>query len=257
MVTGISKTQIDRLGDRLRKGNIADSDLRLLDEYRRSFNAAYGVVAGGIRRQLDLEPTGRPAKSTTSIAEKLRRESIRLSQIQDIAGCRLIVSDTAEQDRVVASLVELFPDNSVADRRRTPSHGYRAVHVIAKVEQKGVEIQIRTTLQQLWAELSEKLSDLIEPAIKYGGGDESIKRLLTSASKVVARHEATEVILLKVQNAASGLSSDSALTQQTTEAIISRERKVVSTREETVEMLHILIEDAGRLKQKEYNAVLN
>ena len=113
----LSRTQIDRLGDRLRKGNLTDADLRLLDEYRRSFTTAYGVVAGGIRRQLDLEPTGRPAKSTTSIAEKLRRESIRLSQIQDIAGCRLIVSDTAEQDRVVASLVELFPDRTP---RRTP-----------------------------------------------------------------------------------------------------------------------------------------
>ena len=246
----LSRTQIDRLGDRLRKGNLTDADLRLLDEYRRSFTPAYGVVAGGIRRQLDLEPTGRPAKSTTSIAEKLRRESIRLSQIQDIAGCRLIVSDTAEQDRVVASLVELFPDNTVVDRRQRPSHGYRAVHVIAKVQQKGVEIQIRTTLQQLWAELSEKLSDLIEPAIKYGGGNESTKRLLTSASKVVARQEATEVILLEVQNAVSDPSSDSALTQQTT-AIISGEREVLSTRDETVELLHILIEDAARLKQKE------
>jgi len=251
MEAKISKTQIDRLGERLRKGSITDFDLRLLDEYRRSFTTAYAIVAAGIRRQLDLEPTGRPAKSTTSIAEKLRRESIRLSQIQDIAGCRLIVSDTTEQDRVVASLVELFPDNTVVNRRQTPSHGYRAVHVIAKVEQKGVEIQIRTTLQQLWAELSEKLSDLIEPAIKYGGGNESTKRLLTSASKVVARQEATEVILSEAQSATSGLGSDSALTQQTTEAIISGERQVVRSREEMIEMLHILIEDAARLKQKE------
>lgn len=33
----LSKTQIDRLGDRLRKGNIQQDDLRLLDIYRRSF----------------------------------------------------------------------------------------------------------------------------------------------------------------------------------------------------------------------------
>lgn len=127
----ISKTQIDRLGDRLRKESITDSDLRLLDEYRRSFSTAYGTVVGSVRRQLGLEPTGRPAKSTTSIAEKLRRESIRLSQIQDIAGCRLLVSDITEQDRVVSSLVGLFPGSSVVDRRQRPSHGYRAVHVIA------------------------------------------------------------------------------------------------------------------------------
>ena len=37
----ISKTQIDRLGDRLRKGAITEEDLQLLDEYRRSFHNAY------------------------------------------------------------------------------------------------------------------------------------------------------------------------------------------------------------------------
>ena len=89
----ISKTQIDKLGERLRVGSISDDDLRLLDEYRRSFSAAYEFVVGVISKQLGLEPTGRPAKSTTSIAEKLQRESIRLTQIQDIAGCRVVVSD--------------------------------------------------------------------------------------------------------------------------------------------------------------------
>jgi hypothetical protein len=86
MAREVSKTQIDRLGDRLRKGNISEADLRLLDQYRRSFTEAYEVVVGTIRKKLALEPTGRPAKSTTSISEKLRRESIRLTQIQDIAG---------------------------------------------------------------------------------------------------------------------------------------------------------------------------
>lgn len=99
----LSKTKVDRLGDRLRAGNITDDDLRLLYEYRRSFSGAYDVIAGTIRHQLGLEPTGRPAKSTTSIAEKLRRESIRLTQIQDIAGCRLIVEAIAEQERVTAA----------------------------------------------------------------------------------------------------------------------------------------------------------
>lgn len=106
----ISKTKIDRLGDRLRKGNIADDDLRLLDEYRRSFTQAYEYVVGSIRQKLALEPTGRPAKSTTSISEKLRRESIRLTQIQDIAGCRLIVPAIVAQERVVASLTREFPE---------------------------------------------------------------------------------------------------------------------------------------------------
>ena len=88
-VTAATKSQIDRLGDRLRKGDFGDGDLRDLDAYRRSFGQGYEEVVSRIRNALKLEPSGRPAKSTTSIVEKLRRETIRLSQMQDIAGCRL------------------------------------------------------------------------------------------------------------------------------------------------------------------------
>jgi hypothetical protein len=59
----------------LKKGNFGEADLRLLDEYRLSFTDSYEVVVGRIRKELALEPTGRPAKSTSSIAEKLRRVS--------------------------------------------------------------------------------------------------------------------------------------------------------------------------------------
>jgi len=194
----ISKTKIDRLGKRLRKGNIAEDDLRLLDEYRRSFTDAYAAVVERIRQNLALEPTGRPAKSTTSIAGKLLRESVRLTQIQDTAGCRIVVPDIAEQERVLTSLLELFPTSTVSDRRAKPSHGYRAVHLIAQVGGKLVEIQIRTTLQQLWAELSEKLSDLSDPAIKYGEGNPSLKEMLRLASEIVSMNEGPESQLLQL-----------------------------------------------------------
>lgn len=90
----LSKTQIDRLGDRLKRGSYAEDDLRALDSYRRTFGAPYGTVVGNLR-SLNLEPTGRPAKSTESLVEKLRRESVRLVQVQDIAGCRVVVPDLA------------------------------------------------------------------------------------------------------------------------------------------------------------------
>src|SRR5262245_9379183 len=92
-----SKTQIDRLGDRLKKGAVEEPDLILLDSYRRSFGTAYETVVQTIRTEIELEPTGRPAKSTNSLIEKLKRESIRLTQVQDIAGCRLVVSDTSNK----------------------------------------------------------------------------------------------------------------------------------------------------------------
>ena len=138
----LSENQINRLGDRLRTGDVGESDLRLLDNYRRSFTDAYEDVVVRIRDQLGLEPTGRPAKSKTSIIEKLRRERTRLSRMQDIAGCRVIVPDILTQDEVVAGLNGLFDKSIVVDRREHPSHGYRAVHVIVDSAGRLVEIQV-------------------------------------------------------------------------------------------------------------------
>src|SRR5437667_6047131 len=99
-----SKNQVDRLGDRLRRGAIEDADLKLLDAYRRSFVPGYEKVIATIREVIAYHPTGRPAKSTTSIVEKLKRESIRLTQMQDIAGCRLVVRRIGTQNTVVRRL---------------------------------------------------------------------------------------------------------------------------------------------------------
>jgi putative GTP pyrophosphokinase len=197
VATGLSKTQIDRLGNRIREDSLLESDLKSLDEYRRSFGEAYTTVVQTIREQLHLEPTGRPAKSTNSIIEKLRRESIRLIQIQDIAGCRIIAADVTEQERVVKSLSAAFPTATVVDRRANPSHGYRAVHVIASVSGKLVEIQIRTSMQHVWAEASEKLSDTIDPGLKYGEGPEAYRVMLMHASRGVEAVELVESALTK------------------------------------------------------------
>jgi putative GTP pyrophosphokinase len=231
----LSRTQIDRLGDRLRKGHLTDDDLQLLDQYRRSFTEAYEWVAPTIRYRTGLEPTGRPAKSTTSIVEKLRRESIRLTQIQDIAGCRLVVAEIAEQDFLVESLIELFPNSNVVDRRHKPSHGYRAVHVIALINGKAVEIQVRTALQQIWAEVSEKLSDQFDPSIKYGGGDEFVKNYLNESSALIEQHENKESLLLKVKNQLYSLVSTSDLTQDQREAIITLQDKAYSYEKDLAE----------------------
>jgi putative GTP pyrophosphokinase len=188
----LSKTQVDRLGDRLRGGAYGESDVRLLDEYRRSFRDAYESVFRALRNR-GFEPTGRPAKSIVSIVEKLRRESIRLSQMQDIGGCRIVVTTAWEQERSVSVLQQAaFPQATVVDRRENPSHGYRAVHVIAEISGKPIEIQIRSSLQHLWAELSEKASDVLDPMIKYGGGPEIWRLFLTATSNLAARYERME-----------------------------------------------------------------
>ncbi len=186
-----SNAQVDRLGNRLRSGTVDQADLTLLDDYRRSFGPAYESVVDTLR-ELGAQPTGRPAKSTPSLLAKMARETIRLSQVQDIAGCRIVVADLEEQERLIATLGRAFAKVTLVDRRESPTYGYRAVHVIVEVLDRTVEIQVRTMLQHTWAELSEKLSDLVDPAIKYGGGPAHVKELLLRSSSALRSVEEAE-----------------------------------------------------------------
>ncbi len=194
MAKEISKSQIDRLGERLQLGKTED-DLRLLEQYRHSFRTAHEFVYKEIREKLSLELTKRRTKTTQSIVDKLLRESIRLTQIQDIAGCRIIARDIADQDKIVQQLCELFNDIKLIDRRTKPSHGYRAIHVIVFIKNKAIEIQVRTAIQHLWAELSEKYADMCGQKIKYGKGEEQYQHLLSEWSSIIKRYEDYEVIL--------------------------------------------------------------
>lgn len=188
----LSKSQLDKLGEKLKDGGVSEEDLRYLNDYKLSFAKAHEEVITSIKTRLRLEPTGRSAKSTTSIADKLKRESIRLTQIQDIAGCRLIVEDLNGQEQVTNALVDLFPDSFILDRRLKPSHGYRAVHLVVSVDKKRVEVQVRTFLQHVWAELCERLSDTVDKSIKYGGGEKRVRELLRALSVEICRLEEIE-----------------------------------------------------------------
>ena len=223
-MTRTSRSQVDRLGERLRHGDVEERDLLDLDEFRRSFSASYDHVIGVVTQVTGVAPSGRPAKSTTAIIDKLRRESIRLSQIQDIAGCRLIVPNTREQDALVEKLRAAFERVAVVDRRAKPSHGYRAVHVIVEDAERPVEIQIRTSLQHLWAEFSEKLSDMLDPSIKYGGGQTIVRESLQASAVLVRDMEALEVWLIafrRVRNEGA-LPSDLRLAIENAEATFAR-----------------------------------
>ncbi len=129
----LTTSQIDKLGERLRKGPPSEADIRLLDRYRNSFRVAICEVVRVVAEQ-GLWPTERLTTSRMSIVEKLRRERTRLSKMQDIAGCRIVVPRIVEQDKVVTLLTGLFERTTVIDRREKPSHGYRAVHIIVEIE---------------------------------------------------------------------------------------------------------------------------
>lgn len=170
MPAGMSNTQVNKLGRRLRDSDtISDDDLEMLQRVRMAHADVLDEVARILRDELGLQPTSR-LKTVNTLLDKLRRErTMALTTVQDIAGVRIVLgADRGEQDAVVARLIDRFPGARVTDRRVTPSHGYRAVHVVVESGDCLVEIQVRTVGQDLWAQLVERLADSWGRGIRYG-----------------------------------------------------------------------------------------
>jgi len=63
-----------------------------------------------------------------------------------------------------------------------------------------VEVQVRTTLQDLWAQLCERLADdLGDPEIKYGGGPWGVQDLLADNSERIATIETLEAATVRLR----------------------------------------------------------
>lgn len=177
-----SNEAIRRLGDRLRDGIATDADADRLEAFRTSFLEPCKAVEGAIR-ELGYGVTSRPSKTRPSIVAKLRRQPTeRLPQMQDIAGCRIVVPDLTEQDSAVAQLRGVLQVVSEIDRRENPSHGYRAVHLVVLQAGRRVEVQVRTRAQDRWAQFSEKLAERRGMDLKYGIGDPRLLDLLQRGS---------------------------------------------------------------------------
>ena len=187
-----SKTQVHKLGERLVAKEPTRKDLELLDQYRLSFGSAYEEVKRALVDELGLPLSGRPQKTTESIVAKIQRERTSLPRMQDIAGCRIVLPTCVDQDSAIQQIRQRFPGSRVTDRRDRPSHGYRAVHVIVSVSGKPVEVQVRTSLQDGWAQLSEKLSDIYGIEVKYGQGPDPARDVLSIASARIAELETLE-----------------------------------------------------------------
>lgn len=168
------KNQVRRLGQRLRIAEVpGDDDLAMLEELLAAYDEALNAVVNAIRDALAVSPSQR-LKNTGTIIEKLRRSSAtHLANIHDLAGARIVHEggSPVEQDQLVARLSELFRtrgwEHHLIDRRLDPMQGYRAVHVVVRVDQLPVEVQVRTAWQHQWAEFYEKVADRLGRNIRY------------------------------------------------------------------------------------------
>ena len=186
----LSNSQVTRLGDRLRQGMIEEADLSLLDEFRQTFShldeQAYPMIQGALSSRADCTLTKRKRKTQQSIVDKLNRQpNLRLPQMQDIAGCRIVVqggSQAAQQINDLLMDVFVSQQWQVESKRRN-ADGYHAIHIIVKAGKKFYEIQLRTYAQDIWGNLIESLCNE-DNTLKYGGTEQ--EQPLMNRLKVLA-----------------------------------------------------------------------
>lgn len=151
----------------------SSTDVQVLQDIRRGYDVALELVEQSIALGVPGIRVTTRLKTIQTLIEKLRRHpTMNLWQVQDIAGARVVHDmSLSDQDDLVARVAGLFEGAKIVDRRPTAkaSHGYRAVHVIASIDSRLVEIQVRTALQDRWAQIVERLGDTWGRQIRYGG----------------------------------------------------------------------------------------
>lgn len=180
MLLPTSKERIKKLGERLASGDpISPADDHALEElvacHQRALELARPRLNGLAEsaRTGPLHITARP-KTTRTIIEKLCREhGMSLARMRDLAGFRIVgIFDFDGQDRLYDEIARCFPADPRepirVDRRADPRHGYRALHAEVTFDGVSIEIQIRTVLQHVWADLMERLADRLGRQIRYG-----------------------------------------------------------------------------------------
>lgn len=150
--------------------------------------------------------TGERPKQLHSIIAKLQRETIRLSQMEDIGGVRVVLPSLSSVDRTAQLITERFEvkgdDNYVVTPK--PDTGYRARHIIVLEDELRIEIQLRTQLQNLWADMVERYTVLGIADLKHGQGSKEVLEFFFELSELLSSLEPQDVTAARLNLAKLG-----------------------------------------------------
>lgn len=141
------------------------------------------------------------AKRMSSIRKKLKRSTLKLDQIQDLAGCRAIMDDMDGVRAMIEECRQKLPHEFVRDFPyidAMKASGYRSHHMVYRFSGRGdekllndlkVELQVRTRLQHSWATAVEAVGLFRNEDLKAGVGSSDWLRLFRLMSEEFATIE--------------------------------------------------------------------
>lgn len=147
-------------------------------------------------------------KRLDSIHRKLvAKSTMRMTQMQDIAGCRAVFSKLSD----VYKLVELYKGTKLDHKFRNDKDyisdpkpdGYRSYHLVYEYVGSGpgvpytglrVEVQVRTQIQHAWATAVEAVGIFTRQALKSNQGDADWLRFFSLMGTAISAIEGTPCV---------------------------------------------------------------
>ena len=182
--------------------------LAIVNNWRQSHSYPLNAVQVNLRHNSRVvDPRGLVAqrlKRFTSIESKLFRfPNMRLSQMQDIGGCRAVVDSLTEvrllHERYISSRSNhklSTTDDYVANPK---DDGYRGIHLVYKYQSNDflrrvyndlkIEVQLRSRFQHAWATAVEVVGTLVNQVLKSDEGDDEWLRFFALMGAVIAIRE--------------------------------------------------------------------
>jgi hypothetical protein len=208
-----SRARVDLAGQQLLRALRLQEDAESYDEaftvignWRSAHSRPLYTFRYGLRRYAEaIDPNvlvAQRIKRLSSITLKLQlRPNMRLSQMQDIGGCRAVVSSVQAvrllHERYKRSEIKhklLSTDDYIAAPKTS---GYRSLHLVysyfsdRKKTHNGlrIEVQIRSSLQHAWATAVETVGTFIRQALKSSLGEEDWLRFFALMGTALAERE--------------------------------------------------------------------
>ncbi|SFC79076.1 hypothetical protein SAMN05428997_111155 [Bosea sp. CRIB-10] len=196
----ISKAKIDKSGKALAYSSELTEEILELEEIFDLYRADHLEPLSNTTLELQQWLHGygstyyiaQRLKRKPQIIRKLKRLSVRLTQLQDIGGCRIIVNSNRDVNDLIGFIKQKVSTGSsfkllkITDYRERGRDitGYRSVHMILSMAGKSLELQIRSRIQHYWAESIERTSVIYGHHLKEQEGDKAVIEYFKELSDV-------------------------------------------------------------------------
>ena len=182
-----------------------DQSIAVVSDFRAAHAYPLTKVTVGVRRFVQHEAAvvvvAQRLKRLPQIVHKLRRmPGSQLARMEDVGGCRAVLNDLDEVQRVRMRITQRWDVKRERDYIEAPKEtGYRGVHLVVERDGRRIEVQLRTAGQQQWADAVERTAGRLGMPLKDGEGDDRVLAYFRAAGEgiflVEARRELDETFL--------------------------------------------------------------